>query len=177
MRKFTHEEIQKSKPSVEEAKLKKRTNISLILDNIRSMHNIGAIFRSSEGALIEKIYLCGISATPPRPEIEKTALGATEIVPFEYYDDTSELIEELKNKGVKVVALELADGATEYNKYELDGPTAIVLGNEVYGVSDEVMDMVDDCVYIPMHGRANSLNVATACGIVCFEFLKKYKEN
>ena len=174
MEKLSHEEIQLSKPSVEEAKEKKKAEIYVVLDNVRSLHNVGAFFRTCEGAGIKKIILCGITASPPRKEISKTALGADEIVEFEYYDDTEEAIEELKEQGVEIIAVELAKDAKLYSDYKYKYPTALVFGHEVYGVSDEVMDLVDDCVFLPMNGRANSLNVSVCAGIAIYDALRKY---
>lgn len=175
MRKLSHEEILKTKPSVEEVKNKKRNPIYVLLDNVRSLHNIGAIFRTADSILAEKIYLCGITAQPPREEIDKTALGAVEVVPWEYNDDACEVILELKEEGVQVVAVELAEGAVKYSEFDYEFPVCLVLGHEVEGISDEVMELVDGAVYIPMLGRANSLNVSTCYGIVAHEVLSKYK--
>ncbi len=177
MKKLSHEQVKDTKPSVEEVKLKKRNPIYVLLDNIRSLHNVGAIFRTCDAALIKKLYLCGITGTPPRAEIKKTSLGAAEVVPWEYRDDASELIEELKGKGVQIVAVEIAHDAVDYSKFEYDYPVCIVLGHEVHGISDDVMEIVDNSVYIPMLGRANSLNVSTCCGIVVYEALRNLKNS
>lgn len=165
-----------SKPSVEEVKELPRTPIFAVLDNIRSLHNVGAIFRTAEGVLLDKLYLCGITGTPPRAEITKTALGAEEIVPFEYFEETTEAVKRLKAEGVKVVAVELAEGAKLYTEATYDFPVAFVFGHEVYGVSDEVMALVDEAIYLPMKGRANSLNVAVCFGITIYDAFKKYNE-
>ncbi len=175
MRKLTHEEILKIKPSVDEVKGKKRNPIFALLDNVRSLHNVGAIFRTSDAVLLEKLYLCGITGCPPRKEISKTALGAEEIVPWEYSDDAVLTIKKLKKKGIKIVAVELAEGAYEYHKFAFDYPVCLVFGHEVLGISDEVMEHVDESIYVAMEGRANSLNVATCYGIIAFEALKQLK--
>lgn len=173
MKKLSHEEIQKSKPSIEEVKKKKRKNIYVVLDNIRSLYNVGAIFRTSDAVLVKKIYLCGITGCPPRKEISKTALGAEEVVPFEYKENAIEALKELKKKKVKIVAVELAHGAVQYNLAKYDFPVCFVFGHEVFGIMDELMELVDMTVYIPMLGRANSLNVATAYGIIVYDALSK----
>jgi len=175
IKKLTHEEILKTKPSVDDVLQKKRTPVYIILDNIRSLYNVGAIFRTSDAVLIEKIFLCGITGEPPRKEISKTALGAEELVPYEHRDDAVEVVKELKNAGVHILAVELADEAVDYSKMKYDFPVALVFGHEVEGVSDEVMEEVDGAISLPMLGRANSLNVATCYGIVVYEILKQLK--
>lgn len=175
MKKLSHEQILKIKPSIEEVKKKKRSEIYVLLDNIRSLYNVGAIFRTSDAILLKKLYLCGITGYPPRKEISKTALGAEELVPWEQRDEAASVIKELKKKGVKIVAVELAKGAKEYSEFTFDYPVCLVLGHEVEGVTDEVMSLVDDSIYVPMFGRANSLNVATCYGIIAYEALKQLK--
>lgn len=174
MKKYTHEEIQAKKPSIEEAKIKAKSEIYVVLDNVRSLYNVGAFFRTCEGAGIKKILLCGITASPPRKEISKTALGADEIVEYEYFDDTEEAIEWLHERNIRVVAVELAKNAKLYSDFDYTFPCALVFGHEVYGVSDEVMELVDDAVYLPMLGRANSLNVSVCGGIAIYDALRKY---
>jgi len=173
MKKLSHEEIKGIKPSVEEVKIKSRNPIYVVLDNVRSLHNVGSFFRTSDAVMIEKLYLCGITGHPPRKEIKKTALGADEIVPWEYVEDAVDIIEELKGKGVKIVAVELAHSSVQYDKADYEFPVCIVFGHEVEGVSDEVMELVDASVHVPMLGRANSLNVSVCYGIVVYEVLKK----
>lgn len=175
MKKLTHREILKSKPSIADTKKKKRNPIYALLDNVRSMYNVGAIFRTSDGILLKKLFLTGITATPPRKEISKTALGAEEIVPWEYADDAVKLIGKLKKSGVQIVATELAKGAVDYSKMQYQFPVCFIFGHEVNGISDNVIKMVDHCVYVPMLGRANSLNVATCYGIIVYDALKKLR--
>lgn len=177
MKKLSHEDITDLKPSVEEVRTKKRNPIYALLDNVRSLHNVGAIFRTSDAVLMEKLYLCGITGHPPRKEILKTALGAEEVVPWEHFDDATEAIEELKAKGVKIVAVELAEGAVDYVEAEFDFPICLVFGHEVEGISDEVMELCDMAITVPMLGRANSLNVATCYGIIAYEVLRKLKHS
>lgn len=176
IRKYTHEEIQTSKPTPKQVRSFKRMPVSVVLNDIRSLYNVGAIFRTSDGILAEKLFLCGITGHPPRKEIDKVALGAVETVPWSYSPSAKETLLKLKEKGVKIVALELADGSEHFKAFEYPFPMALVLGNEVEGVSDELMPFVDYCVSIPMLGRANSLNVATAYGITAYEILHQYNE-
>ncbi|MBD3360625.1 TrmH family RNA methyltransferase [Candidatus Peregrinibacteria bacterium] len=176
MRKLCHAEIQKIKPSVSEVKKKKRNPIYAVIDNVRSLYNVGAIFRTSDAVLLKKLYLCGITGFPPRKEISKTALGAEETVPWEHYDDSLEVIKKLKKNGVKIAAVELTDENIRYDKAEYKFPVCFVFGHEVEGISDDVIQFVDFAVYLPMSGRANSLNVATCYGIIMYEALKKIKK-
>ncbi len=173
MKKLSHKEILKTKPSAAKVKNKKRNPIYVILDNVRSLYNVGAIFRTSDAVLVKKLYLCGITGCPPRKEISKTALGAEELVPFEHRDSVVEVMKELKKKGVKIVAVELAHGARVYHEAEYKFPVCFVVGHEVDGINDEVMEHADMAVKIPMLGRANSLNVATAYGIIVYNALEK----
>jgi tRNA G18 (ribose-2'-O)-methylase SpoU len=173
MKKLQYTEILEVKPSVSEVKKKKRSAIYALLDNVRSMYNVGAIFRTSDAILLKKLYLCGITAYPPRKEISKTALGAEETVPFEYMESAVDAIKALKKKGVKIVAVEIAHGSKPYYKTKYKFPVCFVFGHEVEGVSDEVMKLVDTAVEVPMLGRANSLNVATCYGIIVYEALKQ----
>lgn len=175
MKKLSHKEILKTKPSVVEVKKKKRSLIYAILDNVRSLYNVGAIFRTSDGILLKKLFLTGITGCPPRKEIGKTALGAEEVVPWEYHEDSVELVKKLKKSGVEIVASELAHGAFDYSKVKYNFPVCFILGHEVNGISDELMKFVDKSVYVPMLGRANSLNVAVCYGIIVYDALKKFQ--
>ncbi len=173
--KFSHQEILQTKKSVEEVKALPRLPMVLVVDNLRSMYNIGSLFRSADAILLEKIYLCGICGTPPRSQIEKVALGATEVVPWEYFADAVECAAALKKAGYFLVALELTDHSVKYDLMQWpEGPVALVVGNEVEGISDGVMELVDAAVDLPMLGRANSLNVATAFAVVAYDFFNKY---
>lgn len=176
-RKHTHEDILRTKKSVKEVHSLKRTPIYVVADNIRSLYNVGAIFRTADGVLAEKIYLCGMTAIPPRKEIEKTSLGAQETVPWEYRDTALKAIKELKEKGVKIIALELADNAQHFTEMDFKFPIAIVIGHEINGVSEDVMSECDGAISIPMLGRANSLNVATSFGIAVYQLLDNYQRN
>jgi len=177
IRKLSFEEIKQAKKPVPEVKKAKRTPIYIIADNIRSLYNVGAIFRTSDGIMAEKIYLCGMTGIPPRREIEKTSLGACEVVPWEYREKSVSIIKELKEKGVEIVALELTDSSKHYAKAEFKFPCALIVGHEINGINDDIMPLVDKAIEIPMLGRANSLNVATAFGIAAYQMLYKYQKN
>ncbi|MFA5820537.1 MAG: TrmH family RNA methyltransferase [Candidatus Gracilibacteria bacterium] len=137
---------------------------------------MGSIFRTSDAVLLKKLFLCGITGCPPCKEIKKTALGADELVPWEYCEDAVALVKKLKKKEIKIVAVELADGGKMYDKTKFDFPVCFVFGHEVLGISDELMKEVDMAVEVPMLGRANSLNVATCYGIIVYEALKQSKK-
>lgn len=161
--------------SVEAFKEAKKTPIIVVLDNIRSLSNIGAVFRTSDAFLIEKIYLCGITATPPNKEIHKTALGATESVAWEYVEDTLTLVEKLKVESVKVLAVEQVKGSTFLQNFT---PTpnqkyAVVMGNEVKGVQQNVVTAADLCLEIPQQGTKHSLNISVSCGVVLWHLFQK----
>lgn len=153
----------------------KRTPICIVLEDIRSVYNIGAIFRTSDAILAEKIYLCGITAHPPRRDLQKTALGATEAVPWEYGRSSKETLLKLKRKGYKICALEITGKSVDFKAASYGFPLALVVGNEVDGVSKEALALADMVVSIPMLGRAKSLNVATAYGIVAYEALYRWR--
>lgn len=173
--KVTVEEILKKKPTMREMRLRKRTPIYAMFDNIRSLYNIGAMFRLSDAALVLKVFLIGQTGKPPRKEIDKSALGATEVVHWEYYKDGKEAIRELKKQKVHITALELTHQSVPYFKMEYDFPICLIVGNEVDGISQDILNMCDSAIDIPMLGKANSLNVATAYGIALFEILKQFQ--
>lgn len=176
-RKLTPQEILKSKKQPEEIRKMSRLPIYIIVDNIRSLFNVGSIFRTSDGVMAEKIYLCGMTGIPPRREIEKTSLGASEVVPWEYREKAVDVVKELKEKGVEIVALELTDPGHHYAETDFSFPLALVIGHEIDGVTDDVMKYVDKAISIPMLGRANSLNVATAFGIAVYQMMYKYQKH
>ncbi len=173
-KKLSHPELQASKPTIGQVRKMARTPVHVVLDNIRSSHNVGAIFRTADAMLAKKLYLSGITPIPPRPEIDKVALGATSVVPWEYQRSSYDILLQLKKSGVLICVLELAERSQHYKKAVYPFPMALVIGNEVEGVSDEVMELADMTVSIPMLGRASSLNVATAFGIVAYEILDQY---
>lgn len=161
---------------MEAVKTYNRLAVSVVVDNLRSLYNIGSIFRTADAVLIDKIYLCGISGAPPNKEIEKVALGAVHTVPFEYCKNTVEIIEKLKKEGRTIVAVELTNNSINYKNYQWKTPLALVLGNEVDGVGDKVIENCDAAVDIPMKGRANSLNVATAFAVVAYEIYSRVND-
>jgi len=173
MRKLTTEELIKNKGDLSKLKQKPKQDIYLILDNIRSMYNVGAIFRTADAAGIKKLYLCGITATPPRKEIEKTALKTTDYVDWEYYKSTKELVLKLKEKGIRIIALEQTDKSISYHTFSYNKPLAIIIGHETEGIEQEILDICDHSIDIPMRGIANSLNVATAAGIILYKATEK----
>ena len=176
-KKLTPEEILKTKKTPEEVRKLKRTPIYGVLDNIRSLYNVGAMFRTADGIMAEKIYLCGMTGIPPRREIEKTSLGACDTVPWEYKRNASDAVKELKDKGVQIVALELTEPTINFTDTDWTFPTALVVGHEINGINNDVMKYVDKAISIPMLGRANSLNVATAFGIGVYQILDAYLKN
>ncbi len=175
MRKLRNSEL--GRISIEEFKAAKKTPIIVVLDNIRSLNNIGSVFRTSDAFLIEKIYLCGITATPPHKEIHKTALGATESVEWEYVEDTLSLVEKLKVESIKVLAIEQAEDSVMLNDLtvEKNQKYAIVFGNEVKGVQQEVVSAADSCIEIPQLGTKHSLNISVSFGVVLWDLFVKFK--
>ena len=161
--------------TVDEFKQANKLPLAVILDEVRSLHNIGSVFRTSDAFLVERIYLCGITATPPHPEMHKTALGAEDTVDWKYVKHTLEAVEELHNEGYTVLAIEQVEGSTMLDELELetDKKYAIVMGNEVKGVHQEVIDACDGCIEIPQYGTKHSLNVSVTTGIVLWEFANK----
>lgn len=161
--------------SVEEFKEAEKLPLVVVLDEVRSLHNIGAVFRTSDAFLVNCIYLCGITATPPHPEMHKTALGAEYTVDWKYCKQTQEAVNELHAEGYTVLAIEQCEGSTMLDHLVLDPNKkyAIVMGNEVKGVQQEVVDMCDGCIEIPQYGTKHSLNVSVTTGIVLWEFANK----
>ena len=173
MRKLKNNEL--GRISVDEFKTVTKTPLIVVLDNIRSLNNIGSVFRTSDAFLIEKIYLCGICATPPNKDIHKTALGATESVAWEYVEDTLTLVEKLKKENIKVLAIEQAENSTKLNAFhpKKNEKYAIVMGNEVKGVQQEVVDASDLCIEIPQLGTKHSLNISVTTGVVLWDLFQK----
>ena len=173
MRKLRNTEL--NRKTIEEFKKSKKTSAIVILDNIRSIHNVGSIFRTSDSFLIEKIIISGYTATPENSKMEKTALGSSDSVDWEYTEDVIETIQNLKNKGIKVVSVEQADKSLKIEKFtpEKDIKYAFVFGNEVDGVSDEIILESDQVLEIPQVGTKHSLNVSVAAGIILWDFYQK----
>jgi tRNA G18 (ribose-2'-O)-methylase SpoU len=164
-----------NRASVEEFKAQKKLPVVVILDNVRSMHNIGSIFRTSDGFAVEQICLCGITARPPHREIEKTALGATQSINWVYYDDVVTAIKQLRLDGYRIVAVEQAQNSLMLNDFTPfpQEKYALIFGNEVNGVSDEAMKMIDVCIEIPQFGTKHSFNIVVSAGIVLWDFFSK----
>ncbi len=173
MRKLKNNEL--GRISVDEFKTIQKTPLIVVLDNIRSLNNIGSVFRTSDAFLIEKIYLCGICATPPNKDIHKTALGATESVAWEYVVDTLTLVKKLKAENIKVLAIEQAENSTKLNTFypKKNEKYAIVMGNEVKGVQQEVVNAADLCIEIPQLGTKHSLNISVTTGVVIWDLFSK----
>lgn len=164
--------------SVEAFKEAKKTPIIIILDNIRSLNNIGSVFRTSDAFLIEKIYLCGITATPPHKDIHKTALGSTDTVNWEYAENTLELIKRLKTENIKICSIEQAENSTMLNNFKVESGTtyALVFGNEVKGVAQEVVSASNEVIEIPQFGSKHSLNISVSCGVVTWDLFSKLQQ-
>ena len=160
---------------IEEFKEKEKLNVVLILDDIRSMANVGSIFRTSDCFRIEKIYLCGITPVPPHREIEKTALGATESVEWVYFESAVDLLNKLKSEGVYIVSLEQVDQKTYLQDFfaPKDKKLALIMGNEVFGVNEELINLSDEVVEIPQFGTKHSFNVSVSVGIFLWDYLSK----
>ena len=175
MRKLKNSEL--NRLSVESYKKASKIPLIVVLDNIRSLNNIGSVFRTSDAFLIEKIYLCGITACPPHRDIHKTALGATDSVSWEYKESTLDLVRELKANGIKVMSVEQAEHSVMLHDFEVseDERIAVVFGNEVKGVQQEVVDQCDGCIEIPQFGTKHSLNVSVSCGVVLWDLYSKMK--
>jgi len=175
MRKLKNSELKRLE--IEEFKKAAKTPFYIVLDDIRSLNNIGSVFRTADAFLIEKIYLCGITATPPNKDIQKTALGATESVDWEYVKDITILVEALKSKGVKIISIEQAENATMLHDFnpETGEKYAIIFGNEVKGVSQEMVSASDYVIEIPQFGTKHSLNISVSAGIVIWDLFSKLK--
>lgn len=175
MRKLKNSEL--GRLNLEEYRKTEKIPLIVILDDIRSLHNIGSVFRTADAFLIEKIYLCGITATPPNKEIHKTALGATDSVCWEYRKEILPLLAELKKDGVKVASVEQAQNSILLHSFKVvkEEKLAVIFGNEVKGVDQKVVSDCDICIEIPQFGTKHSLNIAVSCGIVLWDLFKQFK--
>ncbi len=173
MRKLANSELERL--DINAFRASEKTPIIIILDNVRSLYNVGAVFRTSDAFLIEKIYLCGITGTPPHKEIRKTALGATETVVWEYAENTIDVVNELKKEGVIIASIEQAEGAILLQdlKPEVDKKLALVFGNEVKGVDQKVVSASDLVIEIPQFGSKHSLNISVSVGMVIWDLFSK----
>ena len=175
MRKLKNSEL--NRLNVEEFKQSTKIPVIVILDNIRSLNNIGSVFRTSDAFLIKKIYLCGITDQPPHKEIHKTALGATESVDWAYEERTETLVKKLQTEGVQILAIEQAENSTSLESFipSSEITYAVIFGNEVKGVAQEVVNASDHCLEIPQFGTKHSLNIAVSCGIVLWDIFAKIR--
>jgi len=175
MRKLANEELDRK--SIEEFKEAKKLPVSILLDNVRSLNNVGSAFRTSDAFLIEKIYLGGITGTPPHRDIQKTALGATESVTWEHVEAPLDLIKQLKEEGYTIISVEQVDKSVMLDEFTPDASEkyCVVFGNEVFGVSDEIVSESDICLEIPQHGTKHSLNISVSLGVVVWDFYNKLK--
>ncbi len=176
MRKLTHDEIAVRRTQRTNLQATPRLPIYVLVDSVRSLYNVGSIFRTSDGAWIQKLFLCGFTPHPPRKEIEKTALGATESVPWEYRKDPLEVVLELKQRGVTICILEQTTRSIPYTAVSPSQfPVCLIIGNEITGVSHRLVEAADISIEIPMVGTKQSLNVAVAYGIAVFELVHVFR--
>lgn len=175
MRKLKNAEL--NRKTIEEFKSSKKIPLIIVLDNVRSANNIGSVFRTSDAFLVEKIMLCGITATPPNKDIHKTAIGATDSVEWEYYKTTLDAIKVLKENNYLVISIEQVEKSIELQEFDISKKEkyAIVLGNEVKGVDQDVVNQSDYCIEIDQFGTKHSLNISVCAGVVIWEFFKKMK--
>ena len=175
MRKLKNSELKRL--DINQFRETKKSPLIIVLDNIRSLNNIGSVFRTADAFLIEKIYLCGITAKPPHKEIHKTALGSTDSVSWEYVENTLELVKRLKSENIIVLAVEQAEKSLSLESFEPveDLKYAVIFGNEVKGVQQEVVSVSDGCLEIPQFGTKHSLNISVSCGIVIWDLFSKMK--
>lgn len=173
MKKLILDEL--NRKNIDEFKQAKKTPIIVVLDDIRSLHNIGSFFRTGDAFLIEKVYLCGITATPPNKEIHKTALGATETVEWEYVKDVMDVVNRLKSEHIKVISIEQVEGSVMLHNFEVEENQsyALIFGNEVKGVNQNVINASDTVIEIPQLGTKHSLNVSVSGGIVIWDIFQK----
>ena len=175
MRKISLKELNRITP--DEFKAKEKTQLVIVLDNIRSALNVGSAFRTADAFALEKVVLCGITAQPPHREILKTAIGATQSMDWTYHKSTKDAITELKATGFQIIAIEQAEGSIPLQEFQVlkDGKYALIFGNEVTGVSDEAMEMIDACIEIPQYGTKHSLNISVCAGVVVWDFFGKMR--
>lgn len=175
MRKLRNNELERK--SIDEFKKSEKTPIVIVLDNVRSMNNIGSVFRTSDALLVEAVYLCGITATPPHRDLHKTALGAEDAVHWEYFEDTTTALAKLRNNGFKIYSVEQAEQSISLEQFKVDSHSkyALVFGNEVKGVQQKIVDLSDGCIEIPQFGTKHSFNISVSCGIVLWDLFAKIK--
>lgn len=165
------EELERLKPG--DINAVNKNNIIVILDDVRSMHNVGSTFRTCDAFAVQSLFLCGYTPTPPHRDIHKTALGATETVNWKHFTTTQEAVNSARSLGYKIYAVEQAHNSIQLNAINLNGPMALIFGNEVTGVSDEILKLADGCIEIPQWGAKHSLNISVSVGIVLWELVRK----
>lgn len=175
MRKLTVEEL--NRMDIEEFHQSEKLPLVIVLDNIRSLHNVGSVFRTADAFRLQGVWLCGITACPPAAEIHKTALGAEDSVNWEYFEDTLDAVERLQREGYEVLAVEQVEGSLKLNTFRIDPAKryALILGNEVKGVRQDVVDAADAALEIPQYGTKHSMNVSVTAGIVMWEFERQMR--
>lgn len=173
MRKLKNSELDRK--SLEEFKASNKTPIVIVLDNVRSLNNIGSVFRTSDALLIEAVYLCGITATPPHRELHKTALGAEDSVQWEYFKNTEDAVTKLKENGFDIYSVEQAENSVSLENFETNPNKkyGLIFGNEVKGVQQKIVDTSDGCIEIPQFGTKHSFNISVSCGIVLWDLFSK----
>ncbi len=171
MRKLTHQEIVDRQ---QHRAKEKAIPLIVVLDNIRSLHNVGAIFRTADGVGVEKLWLCGITGFPPQSQITKTALGAEDRVPWEHSHDVLAVVRSLKDQGYAIIALEQTEQSLNFDQFEVLFPICLIVGNEIEGISLELLSLCDGAVEIPMAGAKNSLNAAVAFGVVAYQIRSQF---
>ena len=174
--KRNNDELKADRPTINEVKFIPRLPISILVENIRSVHNVGSIFRSADGFGAEKIYLSGYTAHPPREDLHKTALGAEDAVPWEFYEDPLDAAAVIKKQGIPLILIEQTKQSKSMYEIDWEFPVCFIVGNEVSGVSEELSEMADIHVELPMRGVKQSLNVSVATGVVGYEFFRYYRK-
>ncbi len=173
MKKLKNNEL--NRKTILDFKKSEKMPFIIVLDNVRSMNNIGSVFRTSDAFLVEEIYLCGITAKPPHNDIRKTALGATESVDWQYFETTEDAVNSLKTKGYMIISIEQVEGSVELQKFEVDKQKkyAFIFGHEVKGVSQNIVNLSDMCIEIPQLGTKHSLNISVSAGVVLWDVFSK----
>jgi len=175
VRKLSLKELNRVSPT--EFKLQEKTPLVIVLDNVRSGLNVGSAFRTGDAFACASVYLCGITAQPPHREILKTAIGAAESMDWQYFEKTTDAIQHLREQGYTILAIEQADESVQLQDFEVkkDGKYAVVFGNEVKGVGEDVMQMIDACIEVPQFGTKHSLNISVCVGVVCWDIFRKMR--
>ncbi len=174
-RKHSFEELKQKSLSLDNIENKPRLPLYVIVENIRSLHNVGSIFRTADGLRFSQVILTGYTGRPPRKEIDKAALGAVEAVPWQSFKKTEDAISYLKGKRIHIIGLEQTENSVDFQEFMYPFPVAIIVGNEFEGIEQSTLDMCDDCVDLPMLGVKQSLNVSTAFGVMAYEMYRQFR--